>query len=122
MSDEFTETDELSFPESWKQPMPQLAEPAVQPLAIQQVRPKPVEMQAVLATTENLPQIVEWVQSNGHDATLGIDKLTLQTFEGPFTIRPGDVVLRKPSGAFVREEGEPEVFDKAFDVLGPVEA
>jgi hypothetical protein len=121
MSDEFTETEDLSFPEGWKLPAPQL-EPEKPPLDIRWVSPKPVKMQAVLATAANMPQIVEWVQSHGHDATLGIDQLTLQTFEGPFTIRPGDVVLRKPSGAFVREEGEPETFDQAFEVLGPVEA
>jgi hypothetical protein len=121
MSDEFTETEDLSFPASWKQPPPKLEDSPAPPLEIQRVRPKPVEMQAVLATGANMSQIVEWVQGHGHEATLGIDQLTLQTFEGPFTIRPGDVVLRKPSGAFVREEGEPEAFDQAFDVLGRVE-
>lgn len=116
-----SDPDELSFPSGWKQPPLTLEDsPAPPPLEIQRVRFKPVEAEAVLASAENMAQIVEWVQSNGHDATLGIDQLTLQTFEGPFTIRPGDVVLRKPSGAFVREEGEPEVFDAAFDVLGPV--
>jgi hypothetical protein len=92
------------------------------PLEIRRVRSKPFEAEAVLATGANMSQIVEWVQSHGHDATLGIDQMTLQTFEGPFTIRPGDVVLRKPSGAFIREEGEPEVFDQAFEDLGPVSA
>jgi hypothetical protein len=112
---------ELVFPADWKQPAPRLeTEPEKPPLDIRRVRPKPVASQAVLATTENMRQIVEWVESNGHDATLGIDQLILQTFEGPFTIRPGDVVLRKPSGAFVREEGEPEIFDAAYEDLGPV--
>jgi hypothetical protein len=113
---EFIESDVQPVPAEAAQPAP---EPA--PLTILSVRTKPVEMQAVMATGENMRQIVEWVQSHGHDATLGIDQMTLQTFEGPFTIRPGDVVLRKPSGAFVREEGEPEVFNQAFDVLGTVE-
>lgn len=115
-----SETDDfqdLSFPADWKQPPPQLEKP---PLDIRRIRPKPVAAQAVLATTENLAQIVEWVESNGHDATLGNGQLILQTFEGPFTIRPGDVVVRKTHGAFVREEGEPEIFDAAYEDLGPV--
>lgn len=90
-------------------------------LIIKRVRSKPQEMEAVLATAANMSQIVEWVHSHGHEATLGIDQLTLQTYEGPFTIRPGDVVVRKPSGAFAREEGEPEFFDQAFEVLDEVD-
>jgi hypothetical protein len=95
--------------------------PTKPPLEIRRIRTRPMEMEAVHATAENMAQIVEWVQSFGHDATLGIDQLTLQTFEGPFTIRPGDVVLHKPSGAFAREEGEDAVFKQAYDDLGPAE-
>lgn len=123
MSDPTGDFQELSFPSSWKQPPLRLEDsPALppSPLEIMRVTPKPVEMQAVLATTENLAQIVAWVEGQGHSATLGTGQLTLQTFEGPFTIRPGDVVLRKPSGAFVREEGEPESFEAAWTVLGRV--
>jgi hypothetical protein len=111
-------SDDLSFPDDWKAPAPQLADDI--PLDIRKVRRKPAEMQAVVATADNLAQIVVWVTSNGHGATLGVDQLTLQTYEGPFTIRIGDVVLRQSNGAFIREENE--LYDEGYIDLGPAGA
>lgn len=86
-------------------------------LEVLRVVPRPVEMQAVHVTTENIAQVTEWITVNGHAAIPGIDQLTIQTYEGPFTVRPGDVVLRTPLG-FARTEGD-DAFKASHDVLGP---
>lgn len=89
-------------------------------LEVRRAVPKPVELQTVLATNENLPLIVEWIVLNGHHAVVGIDQLTIQTLEGPFTVRAGDQVLYGPRG-FTRTDGGEE-FSELYDDLGPVES
>jgi hypothetical protein len=88
-------------------------------LEVHRVQPKPVEAQAVHVTTDNIEQVTEWITGNGHSAVLGIDQLTIQTYEGPFTARPGDVVVRGLMG-FQRTEGG-DAFKETYDDLGPVE-
>jgi hypothetical protein len=88
-------------------------------LEVQWARKKPVEVQTVLATAENMPLIVEWILVNGHAATLGEGQMTIQTLEGPFTVRPGDQVIRGLQGEFYRHEGG-DFFRQAYDVLADV--
>lgn len=85
-------------------------------LQILQVRSKPVDKQAAHATTDNLAEIVAWIQTEGGAATLGNGQLTIQTLEGPFTVRPGDVVLRGVAGEFYR--CDPEIYKTSYEVTG----
>lgn len=69
-------------------------------------RKKPVEVNVVHATTDNLSEIVDWIKSHGHSAVLGNGQLIIQTLEGPFTVRPGDVVIQGVVGEFYRCDSE----------------
>lgn len=89
-------------------------------LDVHSVRKKPAVVQSVLATDENMPLIVEWITDNGHHAVLGADQLTIQTIEGPFTVRAGDQVMRGLQGEFYRHEGG-DFFKEAYDDLGPAD-
>lgn len=86
-------------------------------LEVRDVRKKPVDVQTVLVTTENLPLVVEWIVRNGHHAVLDTDQLTIQTIEGPFVARPGDQVMRGVHGEFYRHEGG-DFFKEAYDDQG----
>jgi hypothetical protein len=87
-------------------------------LEVLRVVPRPVEMQAALVYQENLEAVHRWITDNGFSAVLGTDQLIIQTFEGPFTVRIGDAVVRGPHG-FTRAEGGDD-FKAAFDVAGTV--
>src|SRR5690349_12810442 len=88
-----------------------------EPLDIRTVESKPTRRQSVKATTDNLSQIVGWITENGHAASLGDGQLTIQTLEGPFTVRPGDQVLRGVQGEFYRVD--PEIYKESYTDLGP---
>lgn len=66
---------------------------------------KPIEVQTAKATTENMAQILDWITSANHAAVLGDGQLIIQTLDGPFTVRPGDMVIQDPGG-FTRVDGE----------------
>jgi hypothetical protein len=85
-------------------------------LAVHTVRQKPMNVQAVTVTQENLPLVVQWIEDNGHHAVLGNDQLIIQTMEGPFTVRIGDTVMRGIEGEFSR--CDPSIYEKSYDVLG----
>lgn len=85
-------------------------------LDVRTARKKPMNIQSVLATQENLSEIVDWIQANGHHAVLGADQLIIQTMEGPFTVRQGDYVMRGIEGEFYR--CDPSVYEKSYDDLG----
>jgi hypothetical protein len=87
-------------------------------LEVLRVVPRPVEMQAALVYQENLEAVHRWITDNGFSAVLGADQLIIQTYEGPFTVRIGDAVVRGPHG-FTRAEGGDD-FKAAFDVAGTV--
>jgi len=87
-------------------------------LEVQDARKKPVTVQTVLVTPDNLASIVEWIVINGHHAVLDTDQLTIQTLEGPFVARPGDQVMRGIQGEFYRHEGG-DFFKEAYDIIGP---
>ncbi len=89
-------------------------------LEVYSARKKPAVVQTVLASTENLGLIAEWINGNGHSATLGNGQLTIQTLEGPFTVRPGSQVMCGLQGEFYVHEGG-EFFQQAYDVLSPAE-
>lgn len=89
-------------------------------LDVHNARKKPAVVQTVLASIENMPLIAEWINSNGHAATLGEGQLIIQTLEGPFTVRPGSQVMCGLQGEFYAHEGG-EFFALAYDDLGPVE-
>lgn len=89
-------------------------------LDVHAVKKKPAVVQSALATTENLALIHEWITVNGFAATLGEGQLTIQTLEGPFTVRPGTQVMCGLQGEFYAHEGG-EFFKQAYDDLGPVE-
>jgi hypothetical protein len=87
---------------------------------IRRCRTKPVEVQSVKASTDNLGQIVNWIKDEGHHAVLGDGQFIIQTMEGPFTVRPGDYVMRGIQGEFYR--CDPEIYAASYDDLGPVES
>lgn len=96
-------------------PAPEPAAEAAEPeMLVRPVQPRVLMMEAVRATTDNLGLITEWVQENGGAATLVGDRLHLQTLDGPFTVRPGDDVIRGPQGFF---RTDPEL--KLYDELTP---
>lgn len=80
--------------------------PAEPDFVIRKARSKPVEVQVAKATTDNLAQIVDWITSANHAAVLGDGQLIIQTLDGPFTVRPGDVVIRDTLGGFSRLDAE----------------
>lgn len=88
-------------------------------LDVHHAKKKPATVQTVLATTENLALIVEWIERNGHAATLGEGQLIIQTLEGPFTVRPGTQVMCGLQGEFYAHEGG-DFFKRAYEDLGPV--
>ena len=94
-------------------------EPEPPTLDIRWTMKKPVRIQAAKATVDNLPLVVDWIVGHGHHAVLGDGQLTIQTLEGPFTVRPGDMVMRGTRGEFYRQD--PEVYDENYDDQGPVE-
>lgn len=89
-------------------------------LDVHSVRKKPAVVQSVLATTENLSLIAEWINGNGHAAILGEGQLIIQTLEGPFTVRPGTQVMCGLQGEFYAHEGG-DFFKQAYDDLGAFE-
>lgn len=87
-------------------------------LDVRSVMNKPISVQAVRVTQENLETIVEgWIKANGHHAVLGADQLVIQTMEGPFVCRVGDVVMRGIEGEFYR--CDPSIYEKSYDDQGP---
>jgi len=88
-------------------------------IQIRRALKKPIEIQSAKATVENLPKIHEWIEGHGHHAVLGADQLIIQTMEGPFTVRPGDFVMRGVRGEFYRCDAE--IYKESYDDLGPVE-
>jgi hypothetical protein len=89
-------------------------------LDVHNVRKKPAVVQSVLVTTENMGLIKEWIEINGHAASLENDRLIIQTLEGPFTARPGSQVMCGLQGEFYAHEGG-DFFKQAYDDLGSVE-
>lgn len=87
-------------------------------LDIRRVEARPVQVEAVLVTTENLEQVADWINGNGHAARLGEGQLIIQTFEGPFVVRPGDRVLRGIRGEFTR--CDPDLYADSYTDLGPL--
>jgi hypothetical protein len=87
-------------------------------LDVRDVRKKPLVIQAVAATTDNLDLIRDWIVDSGHHATRDTDMVVIQTLEGPFTVRAGDQVLRGGQGEFYRHEGG-DYFQEMYDDLGP---
>jgi len=87
-------------------------------LDVRDVIKKPAVVQTVLATTDNLQDIFDWITVNGHDATMGNGQLTIQTLEGPFTVRPGDQVMRGLQGEFYQHQGG-DFFQKVYADQGP---
>lgn len=91
-------------------------------IEIRTVRNRPVQVQAVRATTDNLQEISDWITGHGGATQLGNGQLIIQTLEGPFTVRPGDEVIRGLAGEFYRHEGG-EFFEKAYEEIShPVAA
>lgn len=86
-------------------------------LDVRDVRKKPLVIQSVLVTTENIDLIVQWITESGHHAVRDTDQLTIQTLEGPFVARPGDRVMRGVKGEFYRHEGG-EFYAEIYDDLG----
>jgi hypothetical protein len=89
-------------------------------LDVRVVRNKPLDVQAVMVTQENLAQVHAWIESNEHHAVLGNDQLIIQTMEGPFTVRYGDHVVRGIEGEFYR--CDPSIYKQSYDDLGPAKA
>lgn len=86
-------------------------------LDVRTVMKKPIPVQAVRVTQENLETIVEdWIKANGHHAVLGVDQLVIQTMEGPFVCRVGDIVMRGIEGEFYR--CDPSIYEKSYDDQG----
>lgn len=79
-------------------------------------RKKPVVIEFAVVPTGTMSAAVDWIHSHGGAATLGNDQLTIQTLEGPFTVRPGDVIIRGTAGEFYRHD--PELFRENYEVLG----
>jgi hypothetical protein len=114
-------SDDLTFPSDWKMPAPRLDFVEPEPdFVIHRAMKKPVEIETVKASTDNLGRIVEWIKSLGHHAVLGDGQLIIQTLEGPFTVRPGDQVMRGVRGEFYRCDAE--IYDESYDDLGPVDS
>lgn len=88
-------------------------------LDVHTVRKRPTLAQTVLATTDNMALIADWINDNGHAATLGEGQVIIQTLEGPFTVRPGTQVICGTQGEFSAHEGG-EFFKQAYDDLGLV--
>jgi hypothetical protein len=84
---------------------------------IRKARTRPVEVQAAKVTTDNLAHVVDWITSANHAAVLGDGQLIVQTLDGPFTVRPGDVVIRDALGGFSRAGAEEyaEFYDEVSD-------
>lgn len=106
-------TDDLTVP-GWRE----VDDFGPAPLDIRRAMKKPMEVQSVLASEDNMALIVEWITSSGHAAHLGNGQLTIQTYEGPFTVRPGDYVMRGIRGEFYR--CDPEIYTESYDDLGAV--
>ncbi|HEX8321623.1 hypothetical protein [Longimicrobium sp.] len=96
------------------------SEPTEPEFEVRRAMKKPVEIQSVKATTDNLREIVEWIEGNNHAAVLGEGQLIIQTLEGPFTVRPGDYVMRGIRGEFYRCDAE--IYSESYDDLGPAES
>lgn len=75
---------------------------------------KPLPIKFARATTDNLDDIARWIAENGGSARVGNDRLYIQTIEGPFTVRPGNVVIQGTAGEFYEHDGE--LFDKNYVV------
>lgn len=107
MSDDFgfTETEPAAVA-----PEPE-AVPVEPELLVRPVQPRVLLMEAARATPENLELLSNWIHENGGVANLQGDRLYLQTLDGPFTVRPGDDVIRGPQG-FFRTDPELKLYDE----------
>jgi hypothetical protein len=85
-------------------------------IEVRTVRPKPIDLQAVAATTDNLQEISDWLTELGQQNSLQGDRLYIQALDGPILVRPGDEILRGPAG-FTRYEGG-ELFEAAYAETG----
>lgn len=81
-------------------------------LTVELHRARPVTVESVVLSTDNLQQVADWIGEHGGAVVVGVDQLIIQTLEGPFTVRQGDRVVRGASG-FRRED--PELFLAAHE-------
>lgn len=83
---------------------------------VQKARKKPMVIEFALVMPGRMRDAVDWIHGHGGAATLGNDQLIIQTLEGPFTVRTGDVIIRGTAGEFYRHD--PGLFKENYEVLG----
>lgn len=84
-------------------------------------RKKPVEVEARQLTDENAGEIAQWINANGHDATVrGGDSggscggtVLIRTLEGTMTADVGDMVIQGVHGEFY--PCKPAVFADSYE-------
>lgn len=78
-------------------------------------RKKPVVIEAVQWTGENLFELIEWGLTGSY---MGVPKeLIISTLEGPHLARVGDWIIRGVNGEFY--PCKPDIFEKTYEPVGP---
>jgi hypothetical protein len=76
-------------------------------------RKKPIVIEAVQATPENLAEIISWCPDAFIDEDLG---LMIGTLEGDMHVSPNDYVIRGVQGEFY--PCKPDIFEATYESLG----
>jgi len=81
-------------------------------------RKKPVVIEAMLYTGENMFEIVNWIGS-ASTYRLSPRLLNIHTLEGDMTVNEGDWVIRGVQGEFY--PCKPDIFDATYEEVRPKE-
>lgn len=80
---------------------------------IKRYRKKPVEIEAVQWTGDNLPIIVAFMQKVPQcDLTMGNEKVFINTLEGTMTASIGDYIIKGVKGEFY--PCKPDIFEQIY--------
>lgn len=78
------------------------------------VRKRPVEVEAMLWTGDNYPELTQWSNEIwGYDPSGGT--LRIHTLEGIMTANKGDYIIRGVLGEFY--PCKPEIFNSTYEVI-----
>ena len=77
-------------------------------------RKKPLEIEAVQWTGDNLPIIITFMQKVPQvDLTMGNEKVFINTLEGTMTASVGDYIIKGVKGEFY--PCKPDVFEQTYE-------
>ncbi len=88
------------------------------PLEIKKYRRKPVIIEAVQLTSDNIFEVIEWINKNsGLDkcAELTLSGISIKTLEGTRRANLGDYIIKSVKGEFYPEK--PDIFEETYELV-----